>query len=241
MPKSPPTTSAQHARPNVKRRYKRYPPLTKEQQKLVAEHAWIAGRLAHRAKGLTGNTTGSMTREDLESVANFALCVAATRWSPTRGIKYSTYAWSTAHGYIQHALRDHSRMVRTPRWVTNCKHKVDELLKDGKTYLEVAEELGMDEDRVIMCDMASFNYHISYDNQPEDWTTKEFVFDADEAKSALLSPQLVREIKKLTDAEMSMLMRFIGEEETSEEEREWASDKFFQLQSVAYGFSEEEI
>jgi DNA-directed RNA polymerase specialized sigma subunit len=182
-----------------------------------------------------------MTREDLESVANFALCVAATRWSPTRGIKYSTYAWSTAHGYIQHALRDHSRMVRTPRWVTNCKNKVDELLKDGKTYLEVAEELGMDEDRVIMCDMASFNYHISYDNQPEDWTTKEFVFDADEAKSALLSPQLVREIKKLTDAEMTMLMRFIGEEETSEEEREWASDKFFQLQSVAYGFSEEEI
>jgi DNA-directed RNA polymerase specialized sigma subunit len=240
MFKSPPTATVQHARPNVKRRYKRYPPLTKEQQKLVAEHAWIAGRLAHRAKGLTGNTTGSMTREDLESVANFALCVAATRWSPTRGIKYSTYAWSTAHGYIQHALRDHSRMVRTPRWVTNCKNKVDELLKDGKTYLEVAEELGMDEDRVIMCDMASFNYHISYDNQPEDWATKEFVFDVDEAKSALLSPQLVREIKKLTDAEMSMLMRFIGEEETSEEEREWASDKFFELRGVAYGFAEEE-
>ena len=240
MSKSPPTATVQHARPNVKRRYKRYPPLTKEQQKLVAEHAWIAGRLAHRAKGLTGNTTGSMTREDLESVANFALCVAATRWSPTRGIKYSTYAWSTAHGYIQHALRDHSRMVRTPRWVTNCKNKVDELLKDGKTYLEVAEELGMDEDRVIMCDMASFNYHISYDNQPEDWATKEFVFDVDEAKSALLSPQLVREIKKLTDAEMSMLMRFIGEEETSEEEREWASDKFFELRGVAYGFAEEE-
>jgi DNA-directed RNA polymerase specialized sigma subunit len=130
-------------------------------------------------------------------------------------------------------------MVRTPRWVTTSKKKVDELLKEGKSYAEVAKELGMDEDRVIMCDLASYNYHISYDSQPEDWATKEFVFDFDEAKSTLLSPELIQGIRGLTDAEMTMLMRFIGEEETSEEEREWASDKFFELRGIAYGFTEE--
>ena len=223
----------------MKRNYKRHPPLTREQQRLVADHAWIAGRLAHRAKGLTGGTTGCLTRSDLEAIANFALCVAATRHDPSKGVKYSTYAWATARGYIQHALRDQSRMVRTPRWVANHKNKVDALLKEGKSYAEIALELGIEEDRVIMCDMSSYNYHISYDSQPEDWSTREFVFEFDEAKSTLLSPELVSEIRRLSDAEMTMLMRFIGEEEISEEEREWASEKFFQLKGIAYGSAEE--
>ena len=233
------TRDVPHARHNVIRRHKRYPALPREQQRLVADHAWIAGRLAHRAKGLTGGTTGCLTREDLEAVANFALCVAASRWNPDRKVKYSTYAWATARGYIQHALRDQSRMVRTPRWVANSKKKVSDLLKEGKTYAEVAQELGMEEDRVIMCDMASYNYHISYDSQPEDWATKEFVFEFDEAKSTLLSPELIREIRGLTDAEMTMLMRFISEDNISEEEKEWASEKFFELKGIAYGLTEE--
>jgi DNA-directed RNA polymerase specialized sigma subunit len=161
--------------------------------------------------------------------------VAATRHDPSKGVKYSTYAWATARGYIQHALRDQSRMVRTPRWVANHKNKVDALLKEGKSYAEIALELGIEEDRVIMCDMSSYNYHISYDSQPEDWSTREFVFEFDEAKSTLLSPELISEIRRLSDAEMTMLMRFIGEEEISEEEREWASEKFFQLKGIAYG------
>ena len=223
----------------MKRRYKKHPPLTREQQRLVEEHKWIAGRLAYSAVCFTGGTTGSLTKEDLESVAMFALCVAATRYTPDIGVKYSTYAWNTARGYIQHALRDSSRMVRTPRWIAVYKKKVDVLLKEGKSYDEISEMLGLTCDQVMLCEESSFNYHISYDNQPEDWAAKEFVFDLDEAKSTLLSPELISEIRGLTDAEMTMLMRFIGEEDISEEEREWASEKFFQLKGIAYGSSEE--
>lgn len=217
------------------RRHKRHPPLTREQQKLVAEHAWIAGRLAHRAKCLTGGTTGCLTRDDLEAIANFALCVAATRHDPSKGVKYSTYAWSTARGYIQHALRDQSRMVRTPRWVVNYKSKVDEMLKEGLSYAEIATILEIGEEKVVMCDMATYNYHISYDNQPEDWTTKEFIFNDDEHKSTLLSPELIGEIKSLSDAEMGMLINYIEGNSTSEEEKEWAAEKISELQTVAYG------
>ena len=217
------------------RRHKRHPPLTREQQKLVAEHAWIAGRLAHRAKCLTGGTTGCLTRDDLEAIANFALCVAATRHDPSKGVKYSTYAWSTARGYIQHALRDQSRMVRTPRWVVNYKNKVDEMLKEGLSYAEIATILEIGEEKVVMCDMATYNYHISYDNQPEDWTTKEFIFNDDEHKSTLLSPELIGEIKSLSDAEMGMLINYIEGNSTSEEEKEWAAEKISELQTVAYG------
>jgi len=220
-------------------RFKTYPGLTREQQELVAEHRWIAGRLAHGAKCLTGGHTGALTRDDLESVANFALCVAATRFKPEMGVKYSTYAWNTARGYIQHALRDHSRMVRTPRWIANYKKRVAELVAEGKTYQEVAEILDIGEDKVVQCEMSANNYHISYDSSPEDWVTPEFVYDFDEHKSTLLSPELITQIRELSEAEMTMMIKYIEGTPVSEEEHEWAAEKFFELQSIAHGFTEE--
>ncbi len=220
----------------TRRRCKSYPPLTREQQMLVAEHKWIAGRLAYGAKCLTGGHTGSLTREDLESIANFALCVAATRYRPDMYIKYSTYAWNTARGYIQHALRDYSRMVRTPRWIANYKGKVAELVAEGKTYKEIAEELKLDEQKVLNCELSGNNYHVSYDSSPEDWVTSEFVYDFEEHKATLLSPELVEEIQGLTDAEMTMLIKYVEGHSISEEEMEWAAERFFQLKGIAYGF-----
>ena len=230
------------AKPKMsRRRWKSYPRLTPEQQALVAEHKWIAGRLAHGAKCLTGGHTGALTREDLESVANFALCVAATRYRPDMDVKYSTYAWNTARGYIQHALRDYSRMVRTPRWIAAYKTKITELLAEGKTYKEVAEILEIDETRVAHCEMSANNYHVSYDSIPEDWVSPEFIYEFDEHKATLLSPELVQEIRRLSDAEMKMMLQYIEDAPISEEEREWAADKFFELQSIAHGFSDEAL
>ena len=120
--------------PSKKDRRKKHPPLSKEQQKLVEDHRWIAGRLAHSAKCLTGGHTGCYTKEDLESVAFFALCVAASRYDPTLGWKFSTYAWNTARGYIQHSLRDFSRMVRVPRWIGGVRDEVRELVKQGLSF-----------------------------------------------------------------------------------------------------------
>lgn len=222
----------------TRRRYKRYPGLTPEQQSLVEEHKWIAGRLAHGAKCLTGGHTGSLTREDLESIANFALCVAATRYRPEMDVKYSTYAWNTARGYIQHALRDYSRMVRTPRWVANYKNKVSALMAEGKTYAEIATELNIDETKVVYCELSANNYHVSYDSTPEDWVTPEFVYDFEEHKATLLSPELVTQIRELSDAEMKMLLQYVEDAPISAEEREWAANKFYELQAIAHGFSE---
>jgi DNA-directed RNA polymerase specialized sigma subunit len=223
----------------TRRRYKKYPTLTPEQQTLVEEHKWIAGRLAHGAKCLTGGHTGSLTREDLESIANFALCVAATRYRPDMGVKYGTYAWNTARGYIQHALRDYSRMVRTPRWVANYKAKVSALVAEGKSYREIAEILDIEEAKVVHCELSANNYHISYDSTPEDWVSPEFVYNFEEHKATLLSPELIHQIRTLTDAEMKMLLQYVEGASISEEEYEWAANKFHELQAVAHGFSEE--
>jgi hypothetical protein len=87
--------------------------------------------------------------------------------------------------------------------------------------------------------MSAFNYHISYDSSPEDWVTPEFVFNFEEHKATLLSPELVSQIRGLTDAEMTMLMKYIDDVPVSEEEREWAAEKFSELRGIAHGFSEE--
>jgi hypothetical protein len=130
-------------------------------------------------------------------------------------------------------------MVRTPRWVATYKNRITALLTEGKTYREVAELLDIDETKVIYCELSANNYHVSYDSAPEDWVTPEFVYNFDEHKATLLSPELLRQIRQLSDAEMKMLLQYVDEAPISEEEREWAGNKFFELQGVAHGLSEE--
>lgn len=218
-----------------RRRQKTYPRLTKEQQKMVQDHKWIAGRLAHGAKCLTGGHTGSLTREDLESIANFALCVAATQYDPSKMVQFSTYAWKYAQGYIRHALRDYSRLVKTPRWVAQHKKEVETLLKENRSYSDIAKELDIGESKVLMIEMVSNNYHVSYDNSPDDWVSKEFIYNDDDVKPYLLSPPLVEAMGCLTEAEVLMLVKYVEKAEMPNEEREWAAEKFFELQSLAYG------
>ena len=217
------------------RKAKKHPPLTKDQQKLVEEHSWIAGRLAHSAKCLTGGQIGTMTKDDLESVAYFALCVSASRFNPDFGFKFSTYAWNTARGYIQHALRDFSRMVRTPRQLGAYKKRVDSLLKEGKTYKQIAELLDISHEMVIMCEESGFNYHVSYDSGPEENMSRDFVYNIDEAKVTLISPNLLSRLKEMTEAEMLMMERYIEGDTVGEAEYEWCSEKFYELRAIAYG------
>jgi hypothetical protein len=130
-------------------------------------------------------------------------------------------------------------MVRTPRWIANYRNRVADLIKEGKNYQEIAEILEIDELKVVHCEMAANNYHISYDSTPEDWSTPEFVYNFEEHKATLLSPELVLHIRALSDAEMKMLLQYVDEAPISEEEREWAANKFHELQAIAHGLAEE--
>lgn len=189
-------------------RRKKYPPLTKEQQKLVEEHRWIAGRLAHSAKAMTGGYTGCFSRQDLESVAYFALCVAATRYNSDLGWKFSTFAWNTARGYIQHALRDHSRMVRVPRWITPIREEVRQMLAEGASYDEICEELGLTHEQVLMCEESWHEIHSSYDHTPDERRPKEFIFEIDEAR-AMIGEDVFKTLGELPDQDLKLLLAYV--------------------------------
>lgn len=189
-------------------RRKKYPPLTKEQQALVEEHRWIAGRLAHSAKAMTGGHTGCFAREDLESVAYFALCVAATRYDASLGWKFSTFAWNTARGYIQHALRDHSRMVRIPRWIVPIREEVKRMLEEGCSYDEISEELGLTDQQILMCEQSWQEIHSSYDHTPDEWRPREFIYEIDEAKT-LVGRDVLIALGDLPDSDLQLLLRHV--------------------------------
>lgn len=203
--------------PIKRSRLKKYPKLTKSQQLLVEEHRWIAGRLAYSARSLTGGFTGCYTKEDLESVALFALCVAATRYDPAFGWKFSTYAWNTCRGWIQHALRDYSRMVRVPRWMGGVRKEVRELAKKGYTYAEIAEELDLDENEVAMCEESWREIHSSYDHTPDDSRPKEFTYHIDEVK-VMIGPHIFEQVGDFPDEDIELLLNHVeGLLETEEE------------------------
>jgi DNA-directed RNA polymerase specialized sigma subunit len=206
--------------PARKNRKKKHPPLTEAQQKLVSDHMWIAGRLAHSARAMTGGFTGCFTRDDLESVAFFALCVAATRYDESLGWQFSTFAWNTARGYIQHALRDHSRMVRVPRWIMPVREEVKRMLAEGATYEEVCEELGLTEQQVLMCEQSWQEIHSSYDHTPDEHRPREFIYEIDEAKT-LVGKEVMIALGDLPDADLNLLLSHVeGElEDPSEVKR----------------------
>ena len=217
--------------PSHRCRLKKYPPLTKEQQKLVEEHRWIAGRLAHRAKAMTGGHTGCYTRDDLESVALFALCVAATRYDASLGWKFSTFAWGTARGWIQHALRDFSRMVKIPRWIGGTRSDVKELLSGGATYEEIEDELGLDSNQILMCEQSWQEIHSSYDYTPDEGRSKEFIYEIDEVKT-MLGTEVFERVGDLNDQDIKLMLLHVEGELESDEEKERAEQLLNKLKSV---------
>ena len=217
--------------PKRKSRQKKYPTLTKEQQRLVEEHRWIAGRLAHSARSMTGGHTGCYTKDDLESVGLFALCVAATRYDPSLGWKFSTFAWNTARGWIQHALRDYSRMVRIPRWVGGVRGEVKDMLANGSTYDEAAEELGLDHAQVLMCEQSWQEIHSSYDQTLDESRPREFTYEVDEVK-AMLGLDILKKVGDLTDKDIKLLLLHVEGELETEQEKDKANDLLATLREM---------
>jgi len=220
--------------PEKRSRIKKYPPLSKKQQKLVEEHMWVAGRLAHSARLLTGGFTGCYTKADLEGVAFLALCVAATRYDEGLGWKFSTYAWNTCRGWIQHALRDHSRMVKVPRWIAGIRDEVREMINKGSSYEEIGDELGLSEDQIMMCEQSWQEIHTSYDHTPDDFRPREFTYEIDEVKS-VIGVEVFEKVGDLPDSDIELLLLHVEGVLETDEEKDRAEALLEALKEIVRG------
>lgn len=190
------------------RKKKSYGKLNKDQQKMVEDHLWVAGRLAYSAICRTGNQTGCFTYEDLKSVGHFALCVAATRYNPSLKIKFSTFAWATVSGYIQHALRDHSRIVRPNRRYLGLRQRVRDLLSDGFTFEQTAKKLDITVEDVLNCELSWKEIYLSIDYDPEEGRNKLDLPYEEKAEEIAIRAKMIELIRHVSDEDLNLLEKY---------------------------------
>ncbi len=93
--------------------------------------------------------------EDLVQVGYIGLLNALSKFDPTAGVRFNTYATYLVAGEIKHYLRDKSQTIRQPAWLQELRHKVNRAAAGLQTELnrvpterEIADVLGISESSV---------------------------------------------------------------------------------------------
>ena len=93
--------------------------------------------------------------EDLVQVGYIGLLNALSKFDPTAGVRFNTYATYLVAGEIKHYLRDKSQTIRQPAWLQELRHKVNRAAAALQTELnrvpterEIADAIGISESSV---------------------------------------------------------------------------------------------
>lgn len=93
--------------------------------------------------------------EDLVQVGYIGLLNALSKFDPTAGVRFNTYATYLVAGEIKHYLRDKSQTIRQPAWLQELRHKVNRAAAQLQTELnrvpterEIADAIGISESSV---------------------------------------------------------------------------------------------
>lgn len=115
---------------------------------IMVQFAGLVERIARRFAGLD-------TQEDLVQVGFIGLLNALSKFDPTAGVRFNTYATHLVAGEIKHYLRDRSQVIRQPAWLQELRHRVTKAqgllqsrLGRTPTEAEIAAELGVSTDAV---------------------------------------------------------------------------------------------
>jgi RNA polymerase sigma-B factor len=126
------------------------PTRSTERERLILEHVGFVEALARRYAD-RGEPV-----EDLTQVGRVALVGAADRFDAARGVDFRSFAAPTVLGEIRRYFRDKAWAVRVPRglkddWaqVNTAAEALMGRLGRSPTAAEIAEETGMEPDRVL--------------------------------------------------------------------------------------------
>lgn len=115
---------------------------------IMEQYSGMVERTARRFSGLEPH-------EDLVQVGFIGLLNALTKFDPSAGVRFNTYATYLVAGEIKHYLRDRSQTIRHPAWLQELRHKVNRAVSTlqhelGRvpTEREIAENLGVTESSV---------------------------------------------------------------------------------------------
>lgn len=195
---------------------------TEARDALTLEHLPLARQLARWYAGR------GQSLDDLMQVASLGLVRAASRFDPSHGKEFHSFAIPTILGELRRHFRDHAWAVRVPRTLQETTLQVqrsaDELrqrLGHEATPAELAEELGLAEEEVLLAQRVEGEARSphSFDHpMGEDGTVAEVIGDLDPGLELVELRQDVRAVlRRLPERERQvLLLRFYGERTQSE-------------------------
>lgn len=112
---------------------------------VLVQYSGMVERIARRFAGIE-------PFEDLVQVGFIGLLNALTKFDPSAGVRFNTYATYLVAGEIKHYLRDRAQTIRQPAWLQELRHKVTKAASTLQASLgrqpserEIAEHLGVTE------------------------------------------------------------------------------------------------
>lgn len=88
---------------------------------IMVQYSSMVERIARRFSGLE-------SYEDLVQVGYIGLLNALSKFDPSAGVRFNTYATHLVAGEIKHYLRDRTQTIRQPAWLQELRHKVNKTL-----------------------------------------------------------------------------------------------------------------
>jgi len=181
------------------------------------------------ARQLAGWYSGrGQAREDLVQVASLGLVRAAERFDPAYGKEFHSFAIPTILGELRKHFRDHAWAVRVPRGlqettlqVQRASAQVSQSLAHEATVADLAEELGLVEEEVLLALRAEGEARSSYSlDRPigDEGSVADLVGEIDPGLDFVELSQCVRAaLRRLPEREQQiLLLRFYGERTQSE-------------------------